>query len=75
MLSKARQYLCTMEGFGRVDAGCHHHHIITELPEPLDEVGKPDLHACNVNERGLCTKWRCPHNRVPMTCSAQQMAV
>ena len=49
-----------MEGFGRVDAGRDHHHIVAKLPEPLDEVGKPNLHACSMNERGLCISMQVP---------------
>lgn len=42
------RYLGTVEGLWGVDAGRDDHHIVPELPESLDQVGEPDLHACSV---------------------------
>ena len=45
-MSRALQYLGPMEGLWWVDAGRHDHDVVSKLPEPLDQIGKPDLHAC-----------------------------
>ncbi len=59
-MSRALQYLGPMEGLWWVDAGRHNHDVVSKLPEPLDEVGKPNLHACSMNERGLCISMQVP---------------
>lgn len=46
---KAWRYLGSMKGLWWVDARRDHHDIVPKLPESLDQVSKPDLHACRHN--------------------------